>query len=137
MKSTIKLSLVALAAAVSGAVFTPAAQAQAPVLSGEQLSAPDYSHLKSLRSRAEVRAEAVAANRARSTWSGEYPASFASADLFVSTKTRQQVATETLEAIRLGQVSYSGEHGPAVSSHEPLASATNRLAAVRAEVSRQ
>ena len=131
MKSTINFALVALAAAVSGAVFTPAAQAQ----SGEQLSSPDYSLVTSSRSRAEVHAEAVAANRARSGWSN-YQATIPT-PRFTSTKTRQQVAAETLEAIRLGQVSYSGEYEPASGAARTDPAAVARALAARRDAPRQ
>ena len=131
MKSTINFALVALAAAVSGAVFTPAAQAQ----SGEQLSSPDYSLVTSSRSRAEVHAEAVAANRARSGWSN-YQATIPTTR-FTSTKTRQQVAAETLEAIRLGQVSHSGEYQPTSVAARPDPAAVARTLAARRDAPRQ
>ena len=136
MKSNINVAIVALAAAVSGAVFSPEVQAQAQMVSGEQLSSPDYRHLKSLRSRAEVQAEAVAARRVPGAWSGEDQASFAPTERFVSNKSRQEVAAETLQAIRLGQVSYSGEH-PTISSSDRLGAAANRLAGVRGQVTQQ
>jgi hypothetical protein len=113
-KSTTTLALVSLVAAVSGAIFTPAAQAQ----SGEQLSSPDYSHLQSLRSRADVQAEAVAANRSGLLgWSG-YQTAIPFNNRFVSTKSRADVAAETAEAIRQGLVAHSGEYGPAISAAE-------------------
>lgn len=123
-KSTTYLALVSLVAAVSGAIFTPAAQAQ----SGEQLSSPDYRHLQSLRSRADVQAEAVAANRAGLLgWSG-YQTAIPFNNRFASTKTRAEVAAETLEAVRQGLVSYSGEYEPVVASAGPTRTEAGRHA---------
>lgn len=108
--TTTTLALVSLVAAVSGAIFTPAALAQ----SGEQQSSPDYRHLQSLRSRAEVQAEAAAANRSGLLgWSG-YQTAIPFDNRFASTKSRADVAAETAEAVRQGLVAHSGEYGPDV-----------------------
>jgi hypothetical protein len=129
MKSNTPVALVALIAAVAGAAFSPAALAQ----SGEQLSSPDYSpayiQLKSLRTRADVHAEAVAAARNDRVWSGEqnevpYIAKF------VSKTTRAEVAAAAREANRLGRIGYNGEAQPAPAADTPQRAIV--LAGVRA-----
>jgi hypothetical protein len=110
MKS-INVVLASLVAAVAGATLSPAVQAQ----SGEQLSSPDYRDAKSLRTREEVRTEAVQATNGAKVWSAETGDSYQGIS-FVSTKTRDEVAADAREASRDALRDLNGEAGPAVAS---------------------
>jgi Domain of unknown function (DUF4148) len=135
MKSATPLMLATLAVASIGAFVSPAALANG----GEHATMPDYSTFVSTKTRAEVRAEAIAARQAGLI---AYDDRGLPPDLerFVSTKTRAQVIAELRETQRLGLMPARGEASePVVPTAEQLRliaeagerAAAGRVAAVR------
>ncbi len=118
MKSATPLMLGTLVIALAGVLASPSAlagsgkHASLPGPStftyGENASMPDYSSFVSTTSRADVRAEAIAARRASVFTYGEN-ASMPDPSSFVSTKTRAEVVAELREAQRLGLLPSRGD----------------------------
>jgi hypothetical protein len=135
MKPSTPLMLATLAVASIGAFASPAALAR----DGEHASMPDHSTFVSTKTRAEVRAEAIAARQAGLIAYGDR-ALTPEFDRFVSTKTRAQVTAELREAMRLGVLPSRGEASePLVPTPEQLrliAEAGERAAAQRVATAR-
>lgn len=120
MKSTAKLMLATITAAAAVVFASPVALAQsspALVQYGENASMPAQGNFVSTKSRAEVRAEAIAAGvGSRAGGDGELERQLTAG--FKSEKTRVQVAAETREARRLGLMENRYEAEPVMATAE-------------------
>jgi hypothetical protein len=123
MKSTAKLLLVTVTAAAAGMFASTAVLAESPasvVRYGENASMPEQGNFVSTKSRAEVRAEAIAATRAGSNARSDGELERQLTAGFKSEKTRAQVVAETREARRLGLMDHRYESEPVVATAEQL-----------------
>jgi hypothetical protein len=120
MKSTVKLMLVTITAAAAGMLASPAALAESMVRYGENAGMPEQGNFVSTKSRAEVRAEAIAATRSGATARSDGEIERELTAGFKSEKTRAQVVAETREARRLGLMEYRYESEPVVATAEQL-----------------
>jgi hypothetical protein len=101
MKTATHLMLATLAIASLSAVVLPMAHAN----SGEHASLQSHGTFVSAKTRAEVRAEAIAARKAGLIAVGERTLA-PELDRFVSTKTRAEVRAEAIAARRAGLIAY-------------------------------
>jgi Domain of unknown function (DUF4148) len=120
MKSNIKLMLATITAATAGLFASPAVLAESMVRYGENAGMPEQGNFVSTKSRAEVRAEAIAATRAGTTARSDGEIERELTAGFQSEKTRAQVVAETREARRLGLMDYRYESEPVVATAEQL-----------------
>ena len=149
MKSATSLMLGTLAIALTGTLASPSVLAGSgkhasmpehrAFTYGENASMPDYSNFVSTKTRAEVRAEAIAARLAGVFTYGEN-ASMLDHSSFVSTKTRAEVVAELREARRLGLLPSRGDATepllPTPEQSRLIAEAGQRAAADRIAVTR-